>query len=175
MGKIWKCSVGLYSKTNKQFFIFFMNWKKLRSPARAIFKNPKISKVAGYKITKKRLHRQRWYGIMQYTTDFQKCLLSFFGRLCKICFPEFCSMVFPFYINLIANKCRRNKATPYWNLVFILHNETVVFKSFGRNFDLFWRSSLDSTLRGFFQFCIMFMAFFRRIFVNMYLLKVISV
>ena len=34
---------------------------------------------------------------------------------------------FPLYINLIANFCRRNKATPCCILVFILHNETVVF------------------------------------------------
>ena len=32
-----------------------MNWKKLRSPARATFKNPQISKVAGYNVTKNRL------------------------------------------------------------------------------------------------------------------------
>ena len=30
-------------KKNLQYFIFFMNWEKLRSPARATFKNPKIS------------------------------------------------------------------------------------------------------------------------------------
>ena len=36
-----------------------MNWKKLRSPARAKFKNPKISKVAGCNVTKKRRHKYR--------------------------------------------------------------------------------------------------------------------
>ena len=30
-------------KKNLQYFIFFMNWEKLRSPAKATFKNPKIS------------------------------------------------------------------------------------------------------------------------------------
>ena len=41
MGKIWKHSLGLFS--NKIFFsIYLINWEK-GSPARATFKNPKIS------------------------------------------------------------------------------------------------------------------------------------
>ena len=40
LGKIWKCNLGFQKK---QFSIFSMNWEKLKSPARATFKNPKIS------------------------------------------------------------------------------------------------------------------------------------
>ena len=45
LGEIWKCNLDLYSKTI--IFIFFLNWEKLRSPARATFKNPKISLLIG--------------------------------------------------------------------------------------------------------------------------------
>ena len=65
-----------------------MNWKKLRSPARTTFKNPKISK--SQTTISKDFIGTNDNGIMQYTTDIKKYLLSFSGRLCKMFFPEFC-------------------------------------------------------------------------------------
>ena len=41
LGNIWKYNIGLYLKT--QFSIFFVNWGILISPAKATFKNLKIS------------------------------------------------------------------------------------------------------------------------------------
>ena len=32
-----------YTQKKNFFFIFFLNWEKLRNPARATFKNPKIT------------------------------------------------------------------------------------------------------------------------------------
>ena len=125
MEKIWKGSVGLYSKKNNEFSSFSWtgrNWEVLLGQHSKIPKSLKSQTT----ISKDFIGRND-NGIMQYTPDFKKCLLSFVGRLCKICFPTFCYMLSPLYINLIANYCRRNKATPCCNLVFILHNETVVF------------------------------------------------
>ena len=46
--KIWKWNLGLYSKNLEQHSkIFFINLEKSRSPARATFKNPKISLLIG--------------------------------------------------------------------------------------------------------------------------------
>ena len=45
LGKISKCYLGLYSKT--QFFFFSWIGKKFRSPARAKFRNPKIPLLIG--------------------------------------------------------------------------------------------------------------------------------
>ena len=42
LGKTWKFNLGSSSKI-PSFLFFFMIWKKLRSPARARLKNPKIS------------------------------------------------------------------------------------------------------------------------------------
>ena len=36
-----------------QFFIFILNWEELRSPARATFKNPKISWLIGKNLQRK--------------------------------------------------------------------------------------------------------------------------
>ena len=43
LGTIWKYNLGLCSKIETIFHPFFLNWEKLRSPARATLKNLKLS------------------------------------------------------------------------------------------------------------------------------------
>ena len=83
-----------------------------------------------------------------------------FLKDCKICFLEFCYMLFPLYINLIANYCRLNKATPVAICYLFCTMRQLFFETFGRNFDLFWRRALNSNFEVYIYFCIMFMAFF---------------
>ena len=54
------------------------------------------------------------------------------------------------YINLTANHCHQNKATPCYNQVFIFDDETVVFWNFRKKFWFVLKKSCGCWLRGFY-------------------------
>ena len=60
LGKIWKCNLDLYSE--KPSFLLVYDWKKLRSPPRLTFKNPKISLLTeeNEEIHPKTITRMNW-------------------------------------------------------------------------------------------------------------------
>ena len=112
-------------------------------------------------------------GIMQYTPDFKKCLLSFVGRLCKIYFPTFCYMLSPPlyqpHRELLSPE-QSNSLLQFgiyfaqWDSCFLKHLGEILI-CFEEEFWILTSSFLFS-----FASCLWF---FRRNFLNMYFLEVV--
>ena len=96
-----------------------------------------FSKVAGYIVNKKILHRYRWWWYYAIYHWFEKRLLSSFGRLCKICFPIFCSMIFPSISTSSRIIVTRTKQLLVGIRYLFLTMKQLFSETFGRNFELF--------------------------------------